>query len=236
MSRPRKPGDPHRWPVACGRCGGHHQISACWPDGPVCVYCYQQAKRTTGTCACGHVGVLPGVLDRAPACRTCSGVRLNVDCAGCGAEAELHSVGRCWSCVLAATVDRLLTNPTSGTMAVELVPVATALKSMRRANSGLTWIRQSHVTAFLTGLAVAPTISHASLDALPCTRTRDYVRGLLVEHGALPRRGELLARYTEWATNALDRVTGDEHRDIARRYLRWHHLRRIVVRQGRDLS
>ena len=48
---------------------------------------------------------------------------------------------------------------------------------MPRANSGLTWIRQPHVTTFLTGLARAETITHESLDQLPASRTRDYVRG-----------------------------------------------------------
>jgi hypothetical protein len=92
--------------------------------------------------------------------------------------------------VLTATVDQLLTNPSTGVMATELVPAAAAFKSMKRANSGLTWVKQKHVTAFLTQLAVAPEISHASLDQLPVSRTRDYVRGLLVERGALPRRDE----------------------------------------------
>jgi len=88
------------------------------------------------------------------------------------------------SCELAALVEQLLTNGT-GVMAAELVPVATALKSMKRSNSGVTWIRQRHVTAFLKDLAVAPTITHEKLDELPGTdRTRNYVRGLLVEHGA----------------------------------------------------
>jgi hypothetical protein len=36
----RRPGDPVRWPVPCGRCGQHHQIAAHWPDAGVCGYCY----------------------------------------------------------------------------------------------------------------------------------------------------------------------------------------------------
>lgn len=54
VSRPRKEEDPVRWPVPCVRCGQHHQTVARWPDGGVCGYCYQQAKRTCGVCACGH--------------------------------------------------------------------------------------------------------------------------------------------------------------------------------------
>ena len=227
MTRPRKPEDPICWPVPCARCHQHHKTVARWPDGGICGYCYQQANRTKGTCACGHEGVLPGLIDEQPACRQCSGVRLNVDCEACGAEDELHSGGRCWSCVLAAIVDDLLTDPARGILAPELMPLAAALKSMKRANSGITWIQQKHVTAFLRNLAVAPTITHEVFDELPDTRTREYVRGLLIEHSVLPRRDELRTRYENWSAQALDRVNKPEDRDIIRRYIRWHHQRRM---------
>ncbi|MEV4991843.1 Fis family transcriptional regulator [Pseudarthrobacter sp. LMD1-1-1.1] len=227
MTRPRKPEDPIRWPVPCARCRQHHQTVARWPDGAICGYCYQQAKRIKGTCACGHEGVLPGLIGEQPACRQCSGVRLNVDCEACGAEDELHSGGRCWKCVLATVVDEVLTNPSTGEMAANLIPLATALKSMKRANSGITWIQQKHVTAFLRSLAVAPTITHEVFDGLPDSRTREYVRGLLIEHGVLPRRDELRTRYEIWSAQALDRIDNPENRDIIRRYIRWHHLRRM---------
>jgi hypothetical protein len=227
MSRPRRPGDPDRWPVPCGRCRQHHAIVAHWPDAGVCAYCYQQAKRTRGKCDCGHEGVLPGRVDDRPACRRCSGVKLNVDCRECGAEDELYSAGKCWNCTLKDTVDRLLINPATGVIAPELVPLADALKSMTRANSGLTWIRQKHVSAFLESLAVAPAITHDTLDLLPNSRTREYVRGLLVEHGCIPSRDELLVRYQAWAEDAFARLSDPDHRDLVRRYVRWHHQRRM---------
>lgn len=226
MPRPRKPSDPTKWPEPCGRCSEHHQIVVRWPDSGICGYCYQQAKRTRGTCACGHEGILPGRIDMLPACRKCSGVKLNIDCIGCGNEDEIHSGNRCWACVLAATVDRLLT-PEEKAPAPELQAIATALKSMKRANSGLTWIQQPHVTAFLRELAGSPDISHAGLDQLPASATREYVRGLLVEHNVLPRRDELNTRFTNWAGQAIDRVTTQNHRDVIRRYIRWHHQRRM---------
>lgn len=71
------------------------------------------------------------------------------------------------ACVLGATVDRLLTSPRTGTVAAELQPVAAALKSMTRANSGLTWINQRHVQAFLAELAARPAITHDILDHCP---------------------------------------------------------------------
>lgn len=227
MARPPKVSDPITFPDACARCGEHHQVAARWADGAVCGYCYQRAKRTRGTCACGHVGVLPGMIDGLPACRACAGVKLNIDCRTCGAEDELYDGSRCWTCVLATTVDRLLTNPATGTISAELSVMAEALKSMERANSGLTWIRQPHVTSFLAHLAVAPAITHEALDELPASGTRDYVRGLLVEHGALPRRDELLARFTAWSDQSLDRLPAGEHRDVVRRFIRWHLLRRM---------
>ncbi|WP_217905984.1 Fis family transcriptional regulator [Kocuria salina] len=198
-----------------------------WPDGPVCRYCYQAAKRTTGTCACGHTGVLPGRRDGHPACRACTHISLKLDCLTCGTEAELHSHGQCWACVLATTVDRLLTNPHHQQMHPALAPVATALKTMSRPNSGLTWLNQPHVTAFLTDLAATPIITHEALDELPASRTRDYVRGLLVAHGALPARDELIVRYDAWAITALTRVSTDDHREVLRRFIRWHHRRRL---------
>ena len=186
MSRPRKPQDPARWPMPCARCSQHYQIVASWPDGGICVYCYQQAKRTRGTCRCGHEGVLPGRIDGIPACRNCSGVRLNIDCRQCGTEDDLYSQGLCWGCTLGATVDQLLADPSTGVVSPRLIPLAEALKSMKRANSGLTWIRQNHVVAFIRQLAVTPTMSNDAVDALPKSRTREFVRGLLVEHGVLP--------------------------------------------------
>ena len=227
MSRPRKPEDPARWPVPCARCNQHHQIVANWPDGGICGYCYQQAKRTRGACRCGHEGVLPGRISGHPACRRCSGVKLNVDCRLCGAEDELHDGGRCWNCTLGMTVERLLVDPSTGAIAPELVPLADALKSMKRANSGLTWIRQKHVTTFLQELAVTPSVTHEAVDALPKSRTREFVRGLLVEHGVLRHRDVYRARYDEWSGDALDRLTDPVNRDVIRRYIRWQHQRRI---------
>lgn len=226
MSRPKKPEDPAAWP-ACARCGKHYEPTASWPEGRVCGYCYMAAKRVTGVCACGHRGVLPGLDAGRSSCRACSGIWINVDCRSCGEEAELYVGGKCWSCHLSGVVDRLLTDPATGRIAPTLTPVAVALKTMPRANSGLTWINQPHVTAFLTDLATAAEISHESLDTVPASRTRDYVRGLLVEHGALPRRDELRARYTVWAAAALERMPEAEDRDVIRRYIRWHHQRRM---------
>jgi len=85
----------------------------------------------------------------------------------------LHSGGRCWTCVIGNVVDDLLADPDPGSIANDLIPLVAALKSMKRANSSLTWIRQKHVTAFLRNLAVAPQITHETYDELPDSRSRE---------------------------------------------------------------
>ena len=59
---------------------------------------------------------------------------------------------------------------------------------------------------FSDRLARQPRVTHEALDQLPASRTREYVRGMLIEHGALPRRGEHLARFTAWTHKALARL------------------------------
>lgn len=107
--------------------------------------------------------------------------------------------------------------------------MATALKAMTRPNSGLTWLHQPHVTAFLTDLATTATITRETLDALPPTRTRDYVRALLVAHGGLPARDEQLARFTAWSQDAIQRLPTGEHREALRRFIRWGQTRRMTT-------
>lgn len=198
-----------------------------WPDAHVCNACYLRAKRTRGTCRCGHVGVLPGIIKGAPACRACSGIRMNLDCRTCGREDEIYRDNQCWACVLAAHVDTLLRHPDTGTMNPELVPLADALKAVKRANSGLTWIRPPHVADALTAVAVLPTLSHKAIDTMPDSPTREHIRGLLVEHGVLPARDETRERFEQWAKVALTRVEDPAHRDVIQRYIRWNHLRRM---------
>ncbi|OHT81887.1 Fis family transcriptional regulator [Mycobacteroides chelonae] len=228
MARPRKPEDPHRYPVPCARCKKHYYLVKRWPDGVVCEYCYVAAKRIQGICGCGHKGILPGVINNNPACRRCSGVDLNLDCVECGAEAELYSGGCCQRCVLVATARRLLSNPETGILSTELERIVIALGAMTRPNSGLTWIRQKHVDEALRQIAAHPELTHEVFDQLPKGRTTNYLRALLVEHDLLPARSERIVRFTDWARESLQRVDAEEHRKLLSQYARWgleRHLR-----------
>ncbi len=121
----------------------------------------------------------------------------------------------------------MLTHPDTGVIAPQLQVIVDARAEMDRPNSGLTWIRQGHVPRVLRELAAHPTPSHEVLDQLPPGRTTDYVRGLLVEHGALASRDERLARYQSWAIAAQQRITTDERRKLVARFIRWNLEKRL---------
>lgn len=228
MARPKPSPDPSRH-SPCARCGLAYERVARWPDGSVCGYCYRAAHRTRGKCSqCSHEGVLPGRdADGKPTCRDCSGIKLNVDCRHCGAEDELYRAGHCWRCVLAQEIDIALTG-VDGVMPDRLKPVAAALRAMPRANSGLTWIRQPHVRQVLQRLAsCGDGLDHDALDQLPASRTREYIRGLLIEHRALPPRHRHIDDYAEWLTRKLAAIEDAEERRIIERFGRWHNLRRL---------
>lgn len=134
---------------------------------------------------------------------------------------ELYSGGRCQRCVLEATAQWLLTDHDTALIAPQLQVIVEALTAMHRPNSGLVWIRQTHVQSVLRELARHPTLTHDVLDQLPAGRTANYMRSLLVEHGALPSRDERLARFQTWAAAAQQRIANEEHRKAVARFTRW---------------
>jgi len=231
MARPKPPPDPASH-LPCSRCKLAYPPAATWPDGSVCVYCYRAAHRTRGRCHdCGHDGVLPGRnATGRPTCRGCSGIRLSLDCRRCGAEEELYRHGLCWRCALTEEVNAALAG-TDGTVPEQLKPLATALASMPRANSGLTWIRFPHVQKLMRSLAAGETaLDHDALDALPASRTVEYVRGLLMEHAVLPHRDKNLALFTRWLDSKLTQIDDPAARQVIERFSRWHLLRRLCRR------
>lgn len=227
MSRPRPAPDPDKHPI-CGRCREAQPRAAIWPDGGICAYCYMKAKRTRGTCAlCGHVGILPGLnWDNQATCRACSGIKLNVDCVECGAEAELYRGGRCWRCELRREVVTLLSP--GNTPKGKIKSLIDAIAGMSRSNSGLTWIRQPHVRDVLVTLGTSQDrLTHATLDNLERSRTIEYIRGLLMEHGVLPPRETLLAEFDRWSSLRPDLLTDAAMRPVLVQFIRWHQKRRL---------
>lgn len=227
MSRPRKNPDP-KLHAPCARCNLAYPPAAIWSEGTVCTYCYMAAKRARGTCSrCGHTGIVPGLSPEGALCRPCSGIKLNVDCRRCGGEDELYSGGRCWKCAFSDQIHQTLSGP-DGEVPSRLQPLASALLSMPRSNSGMTWIRQKHVASMLHSITLGSTeLTHQTLDALPRSRTVEYLRGLLIEHEILSPRDRYLAEFPIWADRKLSEVMEPAHRSIMERFIRWHQLKRL---------
>lgn len=99
---------------------------------------------------------------------------------------------------------------------------------MPRANSGLTWIRQPHVRNLLTdiGRSTEP-LSHDLLDRFEPSRTVEYFRGLLVEHGLLPERDRLAADFDRWVAARPAQLSDETVRPLFAQYVRWHQRRRL---------
>lgn len=234
--RPRsKAPEPARW-EACTRCAEHYQPVARWPEGPVCEYCYQAAKRREGTCAdCDHVGMVPGLnTDGEPICLRCSRIPLDLTCTQCGEEAWLAKGATCWRCLLDDMVRDLLAGP-DGVMRDELKAVASAISSMARPNSGVTWIRANPKVRQLLGDLGAGTVelTHDAFDTLPRSRTVEFIRELLVANNALPKRDPLLATYERWLQDKLATIDSDESRRVVERFGNWHHLRNLRAQTER---
>ena len=233
MTRPRKPRqrsiapDPGRHP-ACARCGEHYAPAARWPEGPVCACCYTAARRTKGTCAdCGHAGLVPGINAAGePACLRCSGLPLNQTCRSCGDETDLAKGQTCWRCLLTSMTRALLAGP-DGIIPAGLEPLAAAICSMPRPNSGVTWLRTNPKTRELLHALGSGTVelTHEALDGLPASHTVEYLRGLLVTSHALPLRDRRLATFERWLKAKLEGIEHGEHRQVVERFGRWHHLR-----------
>jgi integrase len=223
VARPKPLPDPTRY-TPCQRCNQAYQTVAWWQGQPICNYCYLAGKRTTGRCIrCRHVGICPGLTPTGELlCRKCSGIRLNVDCVQCGEEAELYRAGHCWRCELATQVDQLLSDPATGTINAQLAPMAFALKSMTRPNSGVTWLRNQRVRSILLQLAQSPTIDQSLLNGLPPSRPTTHIRALLAEHGIADAKVDYRDRFDTWSSDKLTEVDDPASQLVVRSYLRWH--------------
>lgn len=201
----------------------------------MCEHCVYRARNKIGICpVCGHEGVLPGFDDELrPICRSCSGISLNVDCLRCGYEGWLPVGGLCPRCLLSDRVDDLLRSR-DGTTLPPLQPMAAAIKTMEHANSGVTWLRNPVVSGLLRRLSTGEvTLSHEALDALPASRTVQHIRGLLVEHGALPARDEYLATFSRWLHTKLAAIEDPHQRQLVETFATWHHVRNLRAKAQR---
>lgn len=217
----------------CARCEQSRPAAVQWPEGPVCDICYTAALRRTGTCAgCSQRRRLvspPG--PDATSCAGCAGVVFTGHvCAGCGSEDKLYERGYCDRCALVRRTDALLGGP-EREVPDALAGVRDAIVASQHPRTALNWLRGGAGAPLLAALADGDVpLSHVGLDAQPAGRAVDYLRALLVAHGALPERDESLARLERRIGQLLASVEDVNDRRTLTAYATWQILHRARYR------
>lgn len=194
----------------------------------MCERCYTAALARRGTCAgCGDERRLvspPG--PDASMCCDCAGVPARGStCSNCGREDKLYERGHCASCSLARRATEMMTGP-DGTVPAALTGVHDAIVASATPRKALNWLRSGAGAPILAAIAAgAMPLTHTALDDHPRRAAADYVRAMLVAHGALPARDEALARLERWIDDKVAGIDEPDHAKILRRFATWHTLR-----------
>jgi len=216
----------------CVECG---QVAKTRPgllDGPVCNRCVERLRNNPGPCpGCGDTKILAFLHDQQRVCATCAGQPPRFACKQCGREDHQHG-RRCAVCVLRDRVAALLAGP-DGQTHPGLAPLGDALCAVDRPKSTLHWLQYSHGPAVLRRMALGEiAVSHAGLDALPRTKSLDYLRDLLVALGVLPAQVVEFERLDPWLRDLLTTLSPD-HVRIVQPYATWHVLRNARAKANR---
>jgi hypothetical protein len=200
-----------------------------WPEGAICVRCYNHALDTYGVCAgCGVDRLLPGRNESGAAvCTDCAGGLGDFSCPRCGREGHRWTKSACARCVLTDQLT-VVFDDGAGSIKPDLLPLYTSLCAMSRPRTGLTWLRKPHVAEILGALARGEVpLTHAGLTTLQPWRSADYIRDLLMECGTLPRVDRFLLMFERWLPEWLATIDDLGHRKLLNRFANWRVQRRL---------
>jgi len=108
-----------------------------------------------------------------------------------------------------------------------LAPVYGALLAAPQPYSAYNWLRSGVSAAILVDIASgALALTHEALDDHHQPRAANYLRQILVAHGALPARDDAIVRLEAWVGARLDGLSSGPQRALLRSYGTWWVLRR----------
>jgi hypothetical protein len=222
--------------VICSRCEVAKPRGISVQGHNVCHNCRTRLQRNPAACpSCAVVRVLAFVdAGCENVCAGCAGEEPTFRCARCGREDDSYGA-RCGSCTLRERVTELLSDPSSGQIHAQLVPVFDALMAADRTQSAIYWLRRTPGDGprILGAMARGEVeISHGTFDKLPQTRGYLYVRDLLAALGVLPPYEARIERTVRWLDDVLATLP-PEHANLVERFARWRVLRHVRHRAAR---
>lgn len=148
-------------------------------------------------------------------------------CSGCGREDKLFDRGYCDRCSLARRTDALLRG-THLSVPTTLTSLRDAIVATGNPRTALNWLRTGVGAPLLAALASKEIpLTHAGLDGEPTGRAVDYLRALLIAHGALPARDEQLVRLERRIAGLLADIANADDRRTVTAFATWHVLQRV---------
>ncbi|MGH3497455.1 MAG: hypothetical protein ACRDP1_08330 [Nocardioidaceae bacterium] len=211
------------------------------PQGALCLGCGRRRHYHPAPCpVCRERRPLACLEDGLVVCAGCAGIPSPFACSECGSEEHLYGRFRCARCFLRERLTAHLSDPATGEVHERLRPLFGMLVNSERPQTTIWWLRKKpSIGADLLGQMARGelAISHDTFRALPQHQARGYLRSLLAAAGVLEPFYPHVERMDAWLEEFLTEVP-EHHRDLLRRYGRWHVLRdmRRAAAQGRLTS
>lgn len=210
---------------ACSACG-HFTFPARRNDegAPICWACI---PRIVEACAgCGRDCRVSSRIDGSPFCLRCARAHPATfrNCYRCGTHGRLHARRWCDRCFADDKVRELLPDAlVAGNSALERLREQCLKADPHRTLEAFK--RNVTIAKLRDALASTAPLTHELLDGLGSLAQLGPVRALLVEHGVLPPRDELLIRFERWSRQIADTIRNPNDRRTFDSFVRWHHLR-----------
>lgn len=209
--------------VSCGEVRLRHKRS----DDGTGYLCWACTPPIIETCtSCGDDRIVNGRIDGRPFCPLCYPRQPEsfLSCTSCGTVTRL--------------IAKLCPRCRADQMIREMIPDALAASDPRIAEMRARWFEGAPskvIYAFERGtvactlvtrlLSAAELRTHEYLDQVGSENQTRAVRSVLVDHGLLPPRDELLARFDTWLIETLAGIPDASERRQVTQYARWRHLR-----------
>ena len=202
----------------------------------VCRNCRTRLERHPALCPiCAVVRVLAfRDADGVDVCAGCAGEEPTYACQGCGREDNSYGA-RCGPCTLLERASAILTDPRSGQIHAQLVPLFDALIKADCPQSAMYWLQRApgEGPRLLGAMARGEVeISHQTFEGLAQSGGYLYLRDLLAAVGVLAPYEARIERMIPWLVELLAALP-PEHANLVERYARWKVLRHLRNKAAR---